>query len=58
MQRLALPEGVLADGGEVAGFLYFPSVTDSEKRVHLKAELNAGDSDDSVATVDIPFRVE
>lgn len=58
MQRLGLPEGVLADGGEVAGFLYFPQARGSDDRVHVKVNLDDGDTAEPVATVDLPFRVE
>jgi hypothetical protein len=58
MQRLGLPEGVLADGGEVAGFLYFPDAGISDKRVHVKVNLDDSETAEPVATVDIPFRVE
>ena len=58
MQRLGLPEGVLADGGEVAGFVYFPEAGTSDDRVHVKVNLDDGATAEQVATVDIPFRVE
>jgi hypothetical protein len=58
MQRLSLPEGVLADGGEVAGYLFFEDATRHESRLAFKASLDDGDGQGSVAEIDIPFRVE
>lgn len=42
MERVGLPEGVLAGGCEVAAFLYLPNVTEKEKRLRFKADLNDG----------------
>ena len=58
MQRSALPEGVLGDGGEMSGYLYFENATHDESRLKLKAELDEGHGGDVVATIELPFRVE
>jgi hypothetical protein len=58
MQRRALPEGVLADGGEIAGFVYFENATRREGKLSLKIDLRDGDSDAEVTSAAIPFRVE
>jgi hypothetical protein len=59
MLELALNEGVLEDGGEVTGFLYFEKVDPETRQVRFKAELsNAGEEGaEPVATVSIPFAV-
>ena len=58
MQRYALPEGVLGDGGEMSGYLFFENATRHEDRVKFKAELEEGHGGDVVATIQLPFRVE
>jgi hypothetical protein len=58
MQRMGLPEGVLADGGQISGFLYFENVTGSHQRLELQAALEDGEKDGPVANLEIPFRVE
>jgi hypothetical protein len=58
MIRMALPEGVLEDGGLISGFLFFESPLDDEDRVSFQADFSPGDgSADSVASLEIPFRV-
>ncbi len=57
MRRMALPEGVLADGGEISGFLYFENATRKEKRVTFHADLNAPPQGQAVAELEIPFVV-
>ena len=57
MQRMGLPEGVLADGGEISGFLYFENVTRNESRLTFKADIDDVRQGDEVAEIDIPFRV-
>jgi hypothetical protein len=56
--RVALPEGVLDDGGIVTGFLFFESPLDRESRVTLAADFDAGDGRGTVASIEIPFKVE
>jgi hypothetical protein len=56
--RAALPEGVLADGGVITGFLFFESPLDEEDRVTFAADFGAGDGKDNVASIEIPFEVE
>jgi len=58
MQRLGLPEGVLADGGEISGYLFFEDATRREGRLTFSAALDDGDGGGSVAELEIPFRVE
>jgi hypothetical protein len=57
IQRLGLPEGVLANGGEIAGYLFFENATRKESKVSLKADLRDCDGGD-VAAISIPFRIE
>jgi hypothetical protein len=58
MQRMALPEGVLADGGQVSGFIYFEEATNRESRLLFRADLEDGNDGQPVASIEIPFRVE
>jgi hypothetical protein len=58
LQRLALPEGVLASGGEIAGFLYFENATGRESKLALRADLRDEEGRETVASLSIPFRVE
>jgi hypothetical protein len=56
--RMALPEGVLDDGGVVTGFLFFESPLEKESRVTLAADFAAGDGQSTVASIEIPFTVK
>lgn len=58
MRRFALPEGVLADGGQISGFLYFSGAASREDAVLLRAELPDGEGGEVAAALEIPFRVE
>jgi hypothetical protein len=56
MLRAALPEGVIAPGGSVSGFLYFPDVARRAQGVFtLRAEFPEEDSTQSLASVRIPL---
>jgi hypothetical protein len=57
MQRSALPEGVLGDGGEMSGFLYFENATRHEDRLRFKAEIDEGRDGQLVANIELPLRV-
>ena len=57
MRRMALPEGVLADGGEISGFLYFENATRKERRVTFQADLGAPPQGDEITQIEIPFVV-
>lgn len=57
MVRMALPEGVLDDGGAISGFLFFESPLDDEDHVSFQADFEQGDGAGTVASVEIPFRV-
>ncbi|NTX02605.1 MULTISPECIES: hypothetical protein [Myxococcus] len=57
MLQKALPEGTLADGGTVQGFIYFQVVTGRENGVMLQARPVDANSGESLGTLDIPFRV-
>ena len=56
--RAALPEGVLDDGGVVTGYLFFESPLDKESRVTFEATFGGGDGQTTVASIEIPFKVE
>jgi hypothetical protein len=58
MMRSALPEGVLGDGGEMSGYLYFENATRHEHRVKFRVELDEGHGAEVVASVDVPLRVD
>ena len=58
MKRMALPEGVLADGGQLTGFVYFEEATKRERRVTFQAELAGDDDGETVASIEIPFDVD
>jgi hypothetical protein len=58
MQRMALPEGVLADGGQISGFLYFEKATNGEDRLVFRADMEDATNGQGVASIEIPFRVE
>lgn len=55
MVRRALPEGVLADGGEVSGFLYFQRVPAGMGAVNFQLELVDARTEQQFGTVRIPF---
>jgi hypothetical protein len=57
MIRMALPEGVLEDGGLISGFLFFESPLDDEDRVTFQADFAPGEGAGTVASIEIPFRV-
>lgn len=57
MRARALPEGTLENGGTVAGFLYFPKVTDRERQVLLQAQLVDANTGEALGVVRIPFEV-
>lgn len=59
MERMGLPEGVLDDGGEISGFLYFENATKWESRITFEADIADGRyGDRELAEIEIPFRVE
>jgi hypothetical protein len=58
LRRMALPEGVLGPGGEITGYLYFENPIGVEDRVTFRAEMDAGRTDQVVATIKIPLRVD
>jgi hypothetical protein len=58
MRRMGLPEGVLADGGEISGFLYFEDATKRESRLTFRADIDDEEHGDQLAEIKIPFRVQ
>jgi hypothetical protein len=58
MIQMALPEGVLREGGVISGFLFFENPIDLEDRVVFQAEFDESDSPETVASMKIPFSVE
>lgn len=57
MVNQALPEGVVEDGGRVAGFLYFQRVVDRESRLRFEARFVDAKTNELVATIKIPLAV-
>jgi hypothetical protein len=58
MLRMALPEGVLDDGGMISGFLYFEDPRRGEDRLTFEADFGRDDGSGTVAAIEIPFRVD
>jgi hypothetical protein len=56
MLSKALPEGVLQEGGKVAGFVYFRSVTAREPKVEFEMTLADASDGQTFASVAIPFQ--
>jgi hypothetical protein len=57
MLARALPEGVVQDGGEVAGFTYYGSVTGRESAVEFEMTLVDARDGQTFGHVAIPFRI-
>lgn len=69
MVERALPEGVVANGGSVTGYLYFPEIDDDlpsidpykvrgSATVHLEVDLVDAESGTSLGTLTMPFLVD
>jgi len=56
MVRRALPEGVIVNGGEVAGFLYFQDVPPGMESVNFQFDLVDANTGQQFGSVRIPFR--
>jgi hypothetical protein len=57
MRRMGLPEGVLADGGEISGFIYFEDATRRENRLTFRADIEDEGEGGQLAEIAIPFLV-
>ncbi len=57
MVNQALPEGVVEDGGRVAGFLYFPRVVGRETRLRFEAQFADAKTNEIVANIKVPLAV-
>ena len=58
MRRMGLPEGILADGGEISGFIYFENATKREDRLIFHADIGDEREGSQLAEISIPFRVQ
>jgi hypothetical protein len=58
MLRNGIPEGVIAPGGYVDGFLYFARVNPDLSQVEFVATLQAAKTGKDFGTIRIPFQVE
>ncbi|MFL5344860.1 MAG: hypothetical protein ACJ8AT_08700 [Hyalangium sp.] len=57
MMQRALPEGTLANGGTISGFLYFQGVGERERQVNLQARLVDATTGGPIGQLSIPFQV-
>jgi len=57
MLQAALPEGVLDTGGHVAGFIYFQKLPQGTERIQFRARMIDAETEQTVASLDIPFVV-
>jgi hypothetical protein len=57
MLTKALPEGVLQNGGNIQGFLYFQKLPDNVSRATFHADLFDAETEQTMATMEIPFVV-
>lgn len=57
MLKQALPEGTLAPGGSISGFLYFQGITEREREVVLQARLVDAETGEKFGELGIPFEV-
>ncbi|MFW5738996.1 MAG: hypothetical protein ACOC1F_01375 [Myxococcota bacterium] len=57
MVESGLPEGVIDDGGEVSGFLYFQQVPGKTKQVSFTAHLHTPEGDE-IGALTIPFNTD
>lgn len=55
MLRHALPEGVVREGGEVAGWLYFENLPADAERVRLMGDLVNPETGEVFGSIEIPF---
>jgi len=58
MLRKGLPEGVIAPGGYVEGFLYFKRVSPDLSKIDFTAFVQNANTGKQLATISIPFDVE
>lgn len=59
MKRESMPEGVLANGGVITGYLYFDNVAGGRETVAMfEAKLKDGEAGQLVADLTMPFRVD
>lgn len=58
MLRKGLPEGVIAPGGYVDGFLYFSKVNPKVSNVEFVAKLQQAKTGNQFGEIEIPFQVE
>ena len=58
MRARALPEGALASGGRVSGFLYFEEVAGEAPLVRFRADLVNAETGTTFGEISIPFDVE
>ncbi|MDC0712597.1 hypothetical protein POL68_29305 [Stigmatella sp. ncwal1] len=57
MLKQALPEGTLAPGGSISGFLYFQGLAERESQVTLQTRLVDAQTGETFGELDIPFVV-
>jgi hypothetical protein len=57
MIERALPEGTLAAGDRVSGFIYFPPIENADE-VRFRAELQDAVTGERVGVIEVPFHLE
>jgi hypothetical protein len=58
MLRVALPDGVIQEGGSVSGFIYFERVSESVPSVRFEYQLTDATTGKTFGTINIPFVVK
>ncbi|MGH9614730.1 MAG: hypothetical protein ACRD4P_16810, partial [Bryobacteraceae bacterium] len=58
MLQKAIPEGVIAPGGYVEGFMYFKKITGRLMDVNFTATLQGAKSGQEFGSINIPFEVK
>lgn len=58
IMRMALPEGVLAEGGVISGYLFFENPVSREGDVSFEAQFHDANAGKTVAVIEIPFAVQ
>jgi hypothetical protein len=58
MLAKALPEGVLRNGGNITGYLYFRRLPEGADRVTFRSDLLDAETEQQIASLNVPFVIE
>jgi hypothetical protein len=58
MLAKALPEGVLQNGGNLTGYLYFRRLPEGADRVTFRSDLIDAETEQQIASLNVPFVIE